>query len=108
MKENIFVVLSLSLSSRGCMALHYHFSAEYIVPIFTQLSTERWVCQDQTWDMINREKVGSLSLPSSVMTIVIIIIHLTVTQSQTVSRKEFDKNKLADWFGRSSSDSSRV
>ena len=66
------MVLSLS-SKLGCIALHYHFSAEYIVPIFTELSTERWVCHDQTWEMINREKVGSLSLPSSVMTTVSII-----------------------------------
>ena len=73
--------LSPLATKLGCIGLHYHFSAEYIVPIFTELSTERWVCQDQTWEMINREKVGSLSLPSSVMTIVIIMIHLTVSQS---------------------------
>ena len=78
--------LSLSIPSIG---LHYHFSAEYIVPIFTELSTERWVCQDQTWEMINREKVGSLSLPSSVMTIVIIMIHLTVSQSPLSTLQQF-------------------
>ena len=86
--EGKYICGSLSLSSLGCIALHYLFSAEYIVPIFTQLSTERWVCQDQTWDMINREKVGSLSLPSSVMTIVITIIHLTVSQSHTASKEK--------------------